>query len=437
MEELYGLVTKIDKKTKTLKVICLKTEQSFTLHDQSLPPLKIRDCIYTTIKDGLIIKPPFVLIGTDKNCIIMAFMTAFKIPFHEAASFYQHLIHHGIEEEKIADVMSAAAEQWHTQKDDCLFTLFGDHQYDIELLLTYWYQAFNVRRLLCLGLTEEEINLCSLSCQTIYQHCLDNPYVISTLSLKKCEDILEKVNKTINKDKQEMGVFLRLINEKLEKNSCIGLPIKLIKQDLNVVNHQLLDDYGLIIVNDIIYLKRQYFIQHEVADYIKTLLKKIKPNNLNNIHTNNTNNLNNNNLNNTNNLNSTNKLSSEQKKALYGALNNTLSIITGGAGTGKTTIIKELIKNLEDQQKTYLLTSLTGKAVMRIREMTFKMSSTMHKLIKEGKKCHYDVLIIDEASMVTTALFYDLIQLYHFKQIVLIGDVNQLEPIGPGCLLMN
>jgi exodeoxyribonuclease V alpha subunit len=101
-----------------------------------------------------------------------------------------------------------------------------------------------------------------------------------------------------------------------------------------------------------------------------------------------------------------------------------------------------VVLNLDKRRVPYALCSFTGRAVARIREVTNKQTpATLHRLIVDKKYqlgenlIDYECVIIDEASMVTTELLYEFLQYYRqVKRLILVGDVNQLEPIDWGCL---
>ncbi|EQD27309.1 ATP-dependent RecD/TraA family DNA helicase, partial [mine drainage metagenome] len=123
---------------------------------------------------------------------------------------------------------------------------------------------------------------------------------------------------------------------------------------------------------------------------------------------------------------------SEQTKAIQGAMDHKICIITGGAGVGKTTVISEIVKNLNIRGLRYRLLSFTGKAVSRLKEVTgSNKCSTIHRFLNKSR-AETDVIIIDEASMVTDALMHQLFDTCRINRIVLVGDPNQLEPIGWG-----
>ena len=138
-----------------------------------------------------------------------------------------------------------------------------------------------------------------------------------------------------------------------------------------------------------------------------------------------------------------NTLTDEQKCAVDAIIHPdkkfSIVAITGGPGTGKTTILREVVKHFDSNEISYRLTSFTGKAVSRIIEQTQclrKNASTLHRLIAKGDFNH-SYLIIDEASMVSMQLFYTYLQMRHVLQdsefhMILVGDSDQLPPIGWG-----
>lgn len=141
------------------------------------------------------------------------------------------------------------------------------------------------------------------------------------------------------------------------------------------------------------------------------------------------------------------KLDKEQELAIYKALENNLTIITGGAGTGKTTIIDILIKciNRLDSNKKVGVVALAGKAVNVINSKltsSYSKAQTIHKMlnIKDNIRFHKDLsikrldyLIIDEVSMLDIKLLNVILSSLDVKtKIILVGDINQAEPIGIG-----
>lgn len=136
-------------------------------------------------------------------------------------------------------------------------------------------------------------------------------------------------------------------------------------------------------------------------------------------------------------------LTVEQCAAVRGSLTNPISMITGGAGTGKTTVIKEIVRLALERDKKVYLTSFTGKAVSRMKEVvspptgkeTSLTFSTMHMAIARREKQDFSLVVIDEVSMVTSELFNRWCEVFGTDyQMIFVGDVNQLPPIEYGRL---
>ena len=145
-------------------------------------------------------------------------------------------------------------------------------------------------------------------------------------------------------------------------------------------------------------------------------------------------------------------LSDKQKEAIRTINDNNICVITGGPGTGKTTIIKTIIDIYQENKMKVVLCAPTGRAAKRITETTGVEAKTIHRLLEIGKieeeqieNIDYqtapidgDVVVIDEMSMVDVVLMNHLTKsMYIGTKLILVGDINQLSSVGPGNVLKD
>lgn len=244
-----------------------------------------------------------------------------------------------------------------------------------------------------------------------------NPFALyfnKVATWTECVNIFNTYN--IKQEVLEKAIFYKNLFDKcyLEGNTCIR------KEEIEnkELLEELLKDDKLKEYKDCIYLNKLYWLERKLEQRIKEILD------------------------NTINVN-TNIVDTEQKDVIENALNNGLSILTGGPGVGKTYTINLLVKKLEELGYSYCLLAPTGKAADRMAELTNRETSTIHRKLKiaaydflqeETEEIEEQFCIIDECSMLDLELSYHLFNSINYKKthIILVGDVNQIPSVGPG-----
>jgi len=325
----------------------------------------------------------------------------------------------------------------------------------IEMLINWWKEKERTIHLQSIGIENHQFNkLNDHELNILYT----NPFKIYTLDIEQCIALCQVLKIKYNEDDIKTGEIARNVVKNIRERLWTQIPIDIVY--LNNINrqleeklatdHRIIKDNNKLLLVDIDNKERtlaQWFIQ--VAD--------LKPNKWTNINRWRSNN---------------NLLTNEQKEAIHNSLRNRCSIITGGAGTGKTTIIGEIVKILENSNISYVCTSFTGKAASRLREVLKsitmykeQLAYTMHSLILRRKNLEKreitnvninyfgnedenemnndtinyipekalfpNYVIIDECSMVTGNLLFEFLNVFNdITNIILVGDPYQLEPFG-------
>ena len=142
-------------------------------------------------------------------------------------------------------------------------------------------------------------------------------------------------------------------------------------------------------------------------------------------------------------------LSDEQRQAIRTACSSKVMVITGGPGTGKTTVLRGLLSIFSAKQLTIQLAAPTGRAAKRMEATTGREAKTIHRLLEfspkigaftrnEDNPLDTDLIVIDECSMVDAVLMHQTLRAVPANaRLILVGDVDQLPPVGPGNVLFD
>ncbi|AYV86141.1 MAG: ATP-dependent RecD-like DNA helicase [Solumvirus sp.] len=345
----------------------------------------------------------------------------------------------------------------------------------------------NKRRLWLLGLNNKEIKECHRSCLAIFEQCLKNPLVLTNLSIEKCKLIARRFLKTLSNEQIEDTKIARFLQDNVNMKCWMCTPLKYLLKKFPTFKDrapQLQKEYGLIIddtqpyqfptssptIEDVsdskdksgtalvsvpsnippnttlvstsssslspsptpqnpptppislsVYLPYQHLVETTIAEFVVDCLHNNSPiiegfdeKKLLSVP-------------------GIDKITDEQRNALITSFSNRLSIITGRAGTGKTTIIKLIILILKHFKIPYRLCAFTGKAASRIQDVTGEPATTIHSLLSNLRGIR-EVIVIDEASMKYAELFYLLSMRTPKSPFILVGDKEQLSPVSAGSL---
>lgn len=399
---------------------------------------------------------PNVDICKDKEIILQSIFRGTKSTSRGDArgyKFYDALITENGGEKGLHDYIDNLAENYSYARES-IIQRFSSILTAKQLngFISWWIKDHIKRKLWILGLTNKDISSCSYMSKTrLYEQLCSNPYLLLSLPMEICDSVMLRLEKQVDSTTRKAAVAARELDTYTSKYKHACVPVTTARRRigfLDSVLEQLSSDYGVAEEYDCYYLRYQRIVETCISDhllYLNELHNSVYDCDALMQH-----------------INAGMYCESccdEQIDAMKLAIGKNISIITGGAGSGKTTIILTIGKAIHANGKKPLFVSFTGKAVTRIKQEMRRRGMrdyitkvhTMHFIIGAKKErqtqpsipitddttediLDFDHVIIDETSMVCSTLMYDFIKTFQDTsyKLTLVGDPNQLPPISWG-----
>lgn len=477
-----------------------RSEYIFRINEKI--PLEVNDCVIGICQpniskgtdprapDFIFEGIPNICVPYQKNSILEFFMRVGRIGYEKAEAFYSLLEREyaitikNYNEIAINDIKVSKEFSPLPGKEiyDYLCKL-GDDYYrfgilpdakDIEIdetivrrIIGVWISNYSIRQLKLLGLTQDEIVSARCFTSMLYAKLLRNPYTVCSISMEKALHIAQILKLESNVTVSVCGKILRFVFTQYSRNAWMCVPYWMLQRNFALIFYNnsiiesyrkmLQDEYELVFDDELqmVYMLPDYLAEYRLTNFFVDTMKfeetskKFTPKFDED--------------NDTKDLAVDNQiviptpatkiaLVEEQKTAITGALNSTC-IINGGPGVGKSTVCKEILRNLDMMGKSYVTASFTGKAVSRFSEVTgCTETKTLHLLIAKANRGldtndHFTYLILDESSMINCELFMNFLLAYGIIdlqgntlrniRVIFVGDENQLTPISAGSLFAS
>lgn len=456
-----GQVSNVDFSSKPFKfqVKTIKSGLVFLVSPQRNMFCSVRngdifsgDIRITDDYEGELVEIPFIEFPVDRRSVISCFMRTLNNA-RESSKLFDVLSSLAGGDSNVCSYMNQLAEEYYFIRDEIMIVNLTDEieKKKVVALLDWWYLQRNLRLLYCLGLDKTEIMNSDLTTLELYEKCKDNPYKVPVIPMHKAERIMRIFGKETTKTMIRCGEVVRRLYRYLTERNYVFTPTKYLRDEFKFLDSI---EGDLIEYDVMVTPKETYFMQvnkhnNQICDFI-TKLRMEDPidydTNDDETITTTTREIAEKVLNETTEVDdrkikvvrckaeSTIDLSPDQRKALQGALDHKICVVTGGAGVGKTTLIKQIIENLNARGVKYSLCSPIGKAVSRVNRVTGRReASTIHRLLMDNPNMTH--LVIDEASTMNGSLFVKVISKFKsIKKVTMIGDANQLPPIGWGAV---
>jgi hypothetical protein len=392
---------------------------------------------------------PYVLIGNSQKKIINALKKAF---LEKELDIYYCLrkFFNVLSDDDLSKCISQDAQKYKN------FGIINSTAYNnqisgkIKTFLNTWFNANNMRALKLLGFKHNETKGFWESELEIYDRLMKNPYSVPIASNEIRTRILSLDPKRyvhLTEETKIAGLICDDIYTRMNKSSWTGIPENVIRKNFPQIDKYidiLRNEYKVIYDTETktYYLDYPFRVESGMTEHIVKLMNIPIENRIEDIASR---------------PGANTTPSDDQKTAILLALNSRVSVITGGAGTGKSSTLVHLLHNLDINNIDYAVCAFTGKAVSRIKELigaigekdhwitSYRNSPrTIHRLICDAKKRKAEeslllkgpvvkCLVIDEASMVSSELMYQFFDVYRdIERVILVGDCNQIQPISWG-----
>lgn len=450
IKQITGDILSVDIVKSKLTIMSINTGSTYVIDSLPYIPVKASDVIHgyfkPTVSGGLaFIRMPMILLSATEDNILYQLETMLGCTPKKAEALYQYLSAQckipndnfpATSDMRMNSDMALPAVvfeylcEWLEYVKICpknefkafqkVFKAYGFTGFAFRDLIDGWTEGITERRLACLGIPTKAITTIReqhcISLSLIYMRLLNNPFYFKNLAISDCESLAKRFGYDNSNTKTTRAVVDIIENQMLDAQSMCT-PYKSIAGFSDEIKKNLFDEFKYSHVGE--------YIMSESFTRIQTTIRKYLS--MDDIHTimgplsNKT-------------------LSTEQKNAVNMILTQRTCMITGAAGSGKTTVIEEACNQMDALDRTYLLVAYTGKAVSRLKR-SFPDNPhimTIHRALRATvNKINH--IIIDEATMVDSLLFYRLIDHLNSSgnktvSFCFVGDPRQLQPISQGDL---
>ena len=347
LAEVSGTITKVDfpatrNDPTTFRIHCPNINKTFDAVCSLYCPVRQGDTIYALCMIGPdqrlhLTRAPFVQPPLGKEYVTQCFTRIMKHGHNLSIKLFNIMSRMVGNDDAVIGHLSNIAQLWEDTHAETIISDFNGFEPDsIKKFLSWWHRERNLRRLYLFGLNKQEINACRATCDTIYERCVGNVYTLPAIPLEKCADIMDRQNKRPKAEDKIRGEIIRYIWLMLHRNGWSGVPTRmLMRQYPKIKDHveALKEQYGMVAELETAYLIFPNRVEKFLCDYFAA---KQRANNIeydtpldvqvtgkdNSVFTRHS-------------AHYTRPMSEDQMKGVQGALDHTVSILTGGAGTGK------------------------------------------------------------------------------------------------------